>query len=92
MEFSIIVLYWYIKNQRDFPWRKSKCTYKVWLSEIILQQTQTSQGLSYYNEIINTFPTLKELAEASEEQILKLWEGLGYYRRARNLLKCSKFN
>ncbi len=85
MRFSRIVLYWYITNQRDFPWRKSKCAYKVWLSEIILQQTKTSQGLSYYNKIIKTFPTLKELAEASEEQILKLWQGLGYYSRARNL-------
>ena len=91
LEFSSIVLYWYFKNQRDFPWRKSKSVYKVWLSEIILQQTQTSQGLSYYNEIINTFPTLKELAEASEEQILKLWQGLGYYSRARNLHFTAKY-
>ena len=91
MEFSSIVLYWYFKNKRDFPWRKSKSVYKVWLSEIILQQTQTSQGLSYYNEIINTFPTLKELAEASEEQILKLWQGLGYYSRARNLHFTAKY-
>ena len=91
MEFSNIVLYWYIKNKRDFPWRKSKSAYKVWLSEIILQQTQTSQGLSYFNKIINTFPTLKELAEASEEKILKLWQGLGYYSRARNLHFTAKY-
>ena len=90
MEFSSIVLYWYIKNQRDFPWRKSKSAYKVWLSEIILQQTQTSQGLSYYNKIITTFPTIKELAAASEEKILKLWQGLGYYSRARNLHYTAK--
>jgi len=91
LEFSNIVLYWYIKNKRDFPWRKSKSAYKVWLSEIILQQTQTSQGLSYFNKIINTFPTLKELAEASEEKILKLWQGLGYYSRARNLHFTAKY-
>tara|TARA_Y100000991_G_C21944271_1_gene336754 strand:- start:293 stop:1354 length:1062 start_codon:yes stop_codon:yes gene_type:complete len=91
LEFSNIILYWYTKNKRDFPWRKSKNTYKVWLSEIILQQTQTSQGLSYYNKIINTFPTLKELAEASEEKILKLWQGLGYYSRARNLHYTAKY-
>jgi len=63
----------------------------VWLSEIILQQTQTSQGLSYYNKILNTFPTLKKLSEASEEQILKLWQGLGYYSRARNLHFTAKY-
>ena len=91
MRFSRIVLYWYITNQRDFPWRKSKCAYRVWLSEIILQQTKTSQGLSYYNKIIKTFPTIKELAEASEEQILKLWQGLGYYSRARNLHFTAKY-
>ena len=91
MKFSNIILYWYNKNQRDFPWRKSKDAYKVWLSEIILQQTQTSQGLSYFSNIINTFPTLKDLAEASEEQILKLWQGLGYYSRARNLHYTAKY-
>ncbi len=91
MRFSRIVLYWYISNQRDFPWRKSKSAYRVWLSEIILQQTKTSQGLSYYNKIIKTFPTIKELAEASEEQILKLWQGLGYYSRARNLHFTAKY-
>lgn len=91
MRFSRIVLYWYITNQRDFPWRKSKSAYRVWLSEIILQQTKTSQGLSYYNKIIKTFPTIKELAEASEEQILKLWQGLGYYSRARNLHFTAKY-
>ena len=90
LEFSSIILYWYLKNQRDFPWRKSKSAYKVWLSEIILQQTQTSQGLSYYNRIINAFPTIKELAEDSEEKILKLWQGLGYYSRARNLHYTAK--
>ena len=91
MEFSSIVLYWYSKNKREFPWRKSKTVFKVWISEIILQQTQTSQGLSYYDTIINTFPTLKELAEANEEQILKLWQGLGYYSRARNLHFTAKY-
>ena len=91
MEFSSIVLYWYKKNKRDFPWRKHKSVYEVWLSEIILQQTQTSQGLSYFNKILKTFPTLKKLSEASEEQILKLWQGLGYYSRARNLHFTAKY-
>ena len=90
LEFSSIVLYWYKKNQRDFPWRKSKNAYKVWVSEIILQQTQTSQGLNYYTKIIDTFPTIKDLAESSEEKILKLWQGLGYYSRARNLHYTAK--
>ena len=91
MKFSSAVLYWYVQNKRNFPWRKSKSVYKVWLSEIILQQTQTSQGINYYNKIINKFPTLKKLAEASEEQILKLWQGLGYYSRARNLHFTAKY-
>ena len=90
MRFSDIVLHWYYKNKREFPWRKTKNTYNVWVSEIILQQTQTSQGLNYYTKLIDTFPTVKDLAKAKEEKILKLWQGLGYYSRARNLHATAK--
>ena len=76
MRFSDIVLHWYYKNKREFPWRKTKNTYNVWVSEIILQQTQTSQGLSYYTKLIDTFPTVKDLAKAKEEKILNSEEQL----------------
>lgn len=76
---------WYRENQRDLPWRKTKDPYKIWLSEVILQQTRVAQGLPYYKVFIKTFPTVYDLANASQEQVLKLWQGLGYYSRARNL-------
>jgi A/G-specific adenine glycosylase len=79
------LLFWYNDNRRDFPWRKSKDPYKVWLSEIILQQTRAAQGLPYFLKFENAFPTVQSLAEAEEEEVLKLWQGLGYYSRARNL-------
>ena len=90
VEFSSLILQWYRKKRRYFPWRTTKCTYKVWLSEVILQQTRTSQGLSYYTEFTDTFPTINDLALAKEEKILKLWQGLGYYSRARNLHATAK--
>ena len=77
---------WYGENKRDFPWRNSKKPYHVWLSEIILQQTRVQQGLPYFHKFIDVFPTVVDLANAPEEQVLKLWQGLGYYSRARNLL------
>ena len=67
------------------PWRKTKNPYNIWLSEIILQQTQVKQGLPYYDAFISNFPTIEDLANASETEVLKLWQGLGYYSRARNL-------
>lgn len=76
---------WYLQHKRDLPWRKTKDPYRIWLAEIILQQTQVKQGLPYYERFVNTFPAVDELANASQEQVLKLWEGLGYYSRARNL-------
>ncbi len=79
------LLFWYKDNRRDLPWRKSKDPYKVWLSEIILQQTRAAQGLPYFLKFENAFPTVQSLAEAEEEEVLKLWQGLGYYSRARNL-------
>lgn len=72
-------------NARSLPWRSTTDPYKIWLSEVILQQTRVNQGLKYYEDFIREFPTVKDLAEASEDQILKLWQGLGYYSRARNL-------
>jgi len=76
---------WYSFYKRDLPWRNSSNPYFVWLSEIILQQTRVDQGLAYYLRFTEEFPTINDLADASEDQILKLWQGLGYYSRARNL-------
>ena len=76
---------WYLKNKRELPWRKTNDPYKIWLSEIMLQQTRVAQGLPYYHKFLKAFPTIKELALAHEDEILKLWQGLGYYSRARNL-------
>jgi A/G-specific adenine glycosylase len=81
---------WYRKNKRDLPWRNTRNPYQIWLSEIILQQTQVIQGLSYYNRFLEAFPTVKHLASASEDEVLKLWQGLGYYSRARNLHGAAK--
>ncbi len=81
---------WYQLHQRDLPWRKTHDPYHIWISEIILQQTQVVQGLDYYLRFIAQFPTLADLAAASEEQVLKLWQGLGYYSRARNLHTAAK--
>jgi len=79
------IVNWYIQNARDLPWRKTTDPYKIWLSEIILQQTTVAQGTSYYLKFIDSYPTLKDLANASIDQVLKSWQGLGYYSRARNL-------
>jgi len=76
---------WYKNNRRNLPWRNTTDPYKIWLSEIILQQTQVAQGLNYYLKFVENFPSVRELAEASEMEVLKLWQGLGYYSRARNL-------
>ena len=76
---------WYEKNKRDLPWRQINDPYKIWLSEVILQQTRVNQGLNYYLNFIKTFPDVNSLARASEDEVLKLWQGLGYYSRAKNL-------
>lgn len=81
---------WYAENQRALPWRLTKDPYRVWLSEIILQQTRVAQGLPYYERFITQFPTLKSLAEAPQQKILRIWQGLGYYSRARNLHTCAR--
>lgn len=85
MKFSSILLGWYEVNKRDLPWRSTADPYKIWLSEIILQQTRVNQGLSYYLKFVEAYPDVNSLANAHEEQVLKLWQGLGYYSRARNL-------
>ncbi|MGE0561900.1 MAG: A/G-specific adenine glycosylase [Flavobacteriales bacterium] len=85
IDFSAILIGWYKENKRDLPWRKTTDPYKVWLSEIILQQTRVDQGLSYYLKFIDNYPSVTNLANANQEDVLKLWQGLGYYSRARNL-------
>jgi A/G-specific adenine glycosylase len=81
---------WYFIHQRDLPWRKTKDAYKIWLSEIILQQTRVDQGMPYYQRFVDSYPKVEMLANAAEDDILKLWEGLGYYSRARNLHAAAK--
>ena len=90
MKFSEILISWYKNNKRDLPWRKTTDPYKIWLSEIILQQTRIDQGLKYYLQFCDNYPNINSLANASEEQVLKLWQGLGYYSRARNMHKTAR--
>ncbi len=78
-------------NRRQMPWKGERDPYKIWLSEIILQQTRVEQGTEYYNRFVKTYPTVRDLAEAPDDQVFKLWEGLGYYSRCRNLLKAARF-
>jgi len=87
--FSKTLNTWYLKNKRDLPWRKTIDPYIIWLSEIILQQTRVSQGTAYFLKFSNKYSDVNSLASASEEEILKLWQGLGYYSRARNLHKTA---
>jgi A/G-specific adenine glycosylase len=81
---------WFIKNQRDLPWRKTYDPYQVWISEIMLQQTQVKTALPYFDRWMRALPDIESVANAHEDKILKLWEGLGYYSRARNLQKAAK--
>ena len=90
VHFQETLLSWYLVNKRDLPWRETKDPYKIWLSEIILQQTRVSQGKAYYLKFIHEFPKVKDLSEAKEQKVLALWQGLGYYSRARNLHAASK--
>ena len=85
------LLEWYENNKRKFPWRDTDIPYEIWLSEIILQQTKVTQGLPYYNKFISQYPKLKDLVFSSENEVLKLWQGLGYYSRARNMHFTAKF-
>ena len=81
---------WYAANRRDLPWRHDPTPYQVWISEVILQQTRVNQGWEYYLRFVGKWPTVADLAAASEEEVLKMWQGLGYYSRARNLHTCAK--
>ena len=81
---------WYYENRRDLPWRHEPTPYQVWLSEVILQQTRVNQGWDYYLRFVEKWPTVADLAAATEEEVLKMWQGLGYYSRARNLHQCAK--
>lgn len=89
MDFSNTLLRWYEENQRTLPWRNETDPYKIWVSEIILQQTQVRQGWNYYLDFIANFPNISELAAAPLEKVLKVWQGLGYYSRARNMHRAA---
>ena len=91
MDFTNSLQQWYLQNKRDLPWRKTVDPYAIWLSEIMLQQTRVAQGTPYFLSFIRAFPSVFDLAKANEEQVLKLWQGLGYYSRARNLHKTAQY-
>lgn len=90
MLFTNLLLQWYLQNKRDLPWRKTTDPYPIWLSEIMLQQTRVAQGMPYFLSFMERFPTVFDLAKADEEHVLKLWQGLGYYSRARNMHKTAQ--
>lgn len=90
MDFNKTLTIWYSEHKRNLPWRKTKNPYYIWLSEIILQQTQIAQGLPYYEAFVSKYPSVFDLANAQESEVLKLWQGLGYYSRARNLHTTAK--
>lgn len=89
-QFSEILLNWYDSHARELPWRQTSDPYLIWVSEIILQQTRVDQGLDYYLRFIKRFPNIKSLADADEDEVLRYWQGLGYYSRARNLHEAAK--
>jgi A/G-specific adenine glycosylase len=91
MKFSKLLIQWYLQNKRDLPWRNTTDPYRIWLSEIMLQQTRVAQGMPYFLSFVDAFPTVFDLANAGEQQVLKLWQGLGYYSRARNLHKTAQY-
>jgi A/G-specific adenine glycosylase len=86
MSFQSEIVKWYLEHKRDLPWRATNDAYVIWLSEVILQQTRVEQGLPYFNRFLQSYPTVLHFAAATETQILKLWQGLGYYSRGRNML------
>jgi A/G-specific adenine glycosylase len=88
--FSQKITVWYDQNKRDLPWRNTTDAYLIWLSEVILQQTRVDQGMAYYHKFATAFPTVKHLAKADNDKVMKLWQGLGYYSRARNLHTTAK--
>src|SRR5215510_9958224 len=91
-KFTSLLLQWNKEeNNRAMPWKGEKDAYRIWLSEIILQQTRVEQGLAYYEHFIKQYPTIRHLAQAPETDVFKLWEGLGYYSRCRNLIHTAKY-
>ncbi len=90
MSFSLDICNWYLTNKRELPWRVNVNPYNTWISEVILQQTRVNQGLPYYFKFTESFPTVNDLARAEEDEILKIWQGLGYYSRARNMHKTAQ--
>lgn len=91
MNWSDKLINWYLEHKRDLPWRNTQDPYQIWLSEVILQQTRVDQGLPYFQKFVKNYPSIKDLAEAPEDQVLRDWQGLGYYSRAKNLQKTAKF-
>ncbi len=91
MEFSQILKEWYRENKINHPWKEDRDPYKIWVSEIILQQTRVSQGTPYYHTFLKAFPSIQHLADTTEERLFAIWEGLGYYRRASNMLKGARY-
>jgi A/G-specific adenine glycosylase len=89
LDLRIALLSWYAQGGRDLPWRRERDPYPIWISEIMLQQTQVKTVIPYYHRWLERFPTVESLAEASQQEVLKQWEGLGYYARARNLHACA---
>jgi A/G-specific adenine glycosylase len=89
--FAQTLLHWYQRHKRPLPWRETIDPYAIWLSEVILQQTRVSQGLPYYLDFINTYPTVTDLAQAPEDEVLRHWQGLGYYSRARNMHHTARY-
>ena len=90
MNFTDELVQWYLANKRDLPWRNTTDAYTIWLSEIILQQTRVEQGLPYFNRFVEKYPIVSDFAAAHEDEVLKLWQGLGYYSRGRNMLKTAR--
>lgn len=90
MQNTLSLLSWYQKHKRDLPWRQTKNPYYIWLSEVILQQTRVEQGMPYYYKFVEQYPTVNHLAKAPIDEVLKLWQGLGYYSRAKNLHETAK--
>ncbi len=89
-QFTQNIITWYKTHKRPLPWRDTRQPYFIWISEIILQQTRVAQGMPYYQRFVSTFPTLGALAQATEQEVLSVWQGLGYYSRARNMHKCAQ--
>ncbi|MFM7661331.1 MAG: A/G-specific adenine glycosylase [Bacteroidota bacterium] len=90
-EIQALIKNWYLENKRDLPWRRTKNPYYIWLSEVILQQTRVAQGKSYFERFVKKYPKIEGLASASEQEVLSMWQGLGYYSRARNLHTTAKY-